>query len=235
MSKKRKKQMQKAQNKVILEEASSAKRSIWNWLCLLGSAAAVFYLMHDAIGISVYPGYNWMSQAVSDLTALDAPSYSISSMLSTAYGVCMCICCCAMCVLVTPLSKLFRSGVYAFGIMNVVSALGYSLFPLSSAGFDGSFQSVMHIVVTVLVVLLSIASLVLIIIGSFKSESRFIGGLAVVALSVMVLGAIGTGLAPDSVFGLFERFSTYSTVVFGAILSMFFFVNTQAMIKATQL
>ena len=36
----------------------------------------------------------------------------------------------------------------------------------------------------------------------------------------MMIGAIGTGAVPKAVFGLFERFSTFSAVVFNAILGI---------------
>ena len=35
------------------------------------------------------------------------------------------------------------------------------------------------------------------------------------------LGPIGTGIMPKSVFGLFERFSTFSAVIFNAVLGTF--------------
>ena len=37
----------------------------------------------------------------------------------------------------------------------------------------------------------------------------------------MMLGAAGTGIMPQSVFSLFERFSTFSAVVFNAVLGMY--------------
>ena len=37
----------------------------------------------------------------------------------------------------------------------------------------------------------------------------------------MMLGALGTGILPKSVFGLFERFSTFSAVVFNAVLGVY--------------
>ncbi len=60
------------------------KRKLINWLCLSGVVAAVFYLLHDTIGTANYPGYNWASQAVSDLTATDAPSFAVAGGLTTA-------------------------------------------------------------------------------------------------------------------------------------------------------
>ena len=46
-------------------------------LSLSGVIAAVFYFLHVYFGIQNYPNYNSLSQAVSDLTATDAPSFSL--------------------------------------------------------------------------------------------------------------------------------------------------------------
>lgn len=43
------------------------------------------------------------------------------------------------------------------------------------------------------------------------------------AIQAMLIGPIGTGLLPPSVFGLFERFSTFSAVIFNAVLGMYLF------------
>lgn len=39
--------------------------------------------------------------------------------------------------------------------------------------------------------------------------------------SAMMLGAIGTGAMPKAVFGLFECFSTFSAVIFNAVLGVY--------------
>lgn len=44
---------------------------------------------------------------------------------------------------------------------------------------------------------------------------------AIVCLVAMVLGPIGTALLPKAVFGLFERLSTFSAVVFNAVLGIY--------------
>ena len=112
-----------------------------------------------------------------------------------------------------------------FAVMNWISGVGYSLFPLSESGYAGKFQDFMHLyVVTVLVVLLSIISLVFIIIGGFRtSRSRPLAVYAIIALSCMFIGAMGIKIMPPSYLGLFERFSTYSVVIFTAILGMYGF------------
>ena len=189
---------------------------------LWGILALVFYVLHDIIGGMNYPGYDRMSQAVSDLSAIDAPSYQIASSYSQIYGIFSCLCCGFLFVLAYDLNKTFKWGIYLFCLMNFVSAIGYSLFPLTSGGYDGSFQSFMHVyVVTILVVLLSIVSLILIAVGSFRSNRKTLGILAIAAFVAMFFGAIGTNVFPKEVFGVFERFSTYSAVVFTAVLGIY--------------
>jgi len=201
------------------------KKSLINYLCLSGILSIIFYLLHDIIGALNYPGYNWMSQAVSDLTASDAPSFVIAHGYSAIYGIFSCLCCALVSILVRKeKSKALRIGVYLFSIMTFISAIGYSLFPLSSAGYDGSVRSFIHVyVITILVVLLSIVSLILIAIGSFKSKNKCLGILAIVALVLMFVGAVGSGNVPKDIFGIFERFSTYSAVIFTGVLGLYGF------------
>ena len=113
--------------------------------------------------------------------------------------------------------------------MNFVSAIGYALFPLSSAGYDGSVQSFVHVfVLTAAVVLLSIVSLILITIGAFKSKKKLLGALAIAALVLMFIGAVGSGNVPKEVFGVFERFSTYSAVIFTSALGVYGFASSSS-------
>ena len=187
-----------------------------------GILAVLFYLLHDLVGGAYYPGYDRMKQAVSDLTATDAPSFVYAIGYSAVYGIAACLCCAFLCFLVAGEKKPLRIGVYLFAAMQGVSAIGYSVFPLTGSGYDGSAQSFMHVyVVTVAVVLLSIASLVLIAVGAFQGGRKTLGILSCVALGCMFLGTVGSGALPKSVFGLFERFSTYSAVVFTGVLGTY--------------
>ncbi len=205
---------------------TSKEKNLCRIFCLSGVVGLVFYLMHDVIGAMNYPGYQWMRQAVSDLTATDAPSYTIANGFSNVYGIMSVVCCLFVCVLAQNRHRLTRIGVSLFAVMEFISAVGYSLFPLSSAGYDGTVQSFIHVyIVTTAVVLLSIASLVLIAIGSFKDHRKALGICALVALALMFIGAVGSGAAPKECFGIVERFSTYSAVVFCAILGVFHFVE----------
>lgn len=203
------------------------KKKLINWLCLSGMLSVIFYLLHDMIGAMNYSGYNWMSQAVSDLTATDSPSFVIASGYVTVYKILNCLCCALLCILIkNEKSKTLRIGVYLFSIMNFISAIGYALFPLSSAGYDGTAQSFIHVyVLTTLVVLLSIISLILIAVGSLKGEykHKVLGLLAIISLVLMFIGAVGSANVSKEIFGVVERFSTYSAVVFTGILGIYGF------------
>lgn len=187
---------------------------------LISYAAMVF------ISPIAYPGYNMMTMAVSDLSAVGAPSAALAKQLNALYNPCALVCIMAVCVAVERAkSKVLKAGIFCFAGMQWVTSVGYSLFPWVADADEFCFQNVMHLVVTVLVVLLSIAALVLIIIGGRKEGLKSLSIWAAVCFAAMLAGALGTGLLPKSVFGLFERFSTFSAVVFNAVLGMYLFLG----------
>ncbi len=212
------------------------ERKLINWVGLLGIISLISYALAVIISPLAYPGYNWMEQAVSDLSADNAPSKALWDQLSALYSSCGIVSVTCAMIYVSDnkiLSKLFRIGIYLFAAMNWVSAVGYRMFPLADAGKDiASFQEVMHIVVTVLVVLLSIISLVILIIAGFRqAESRSLGRWAGIALAMMMIGAVGTGIAPPQYFGIVERCSVFAATGFNAVLGWYLFRGFAARIN----
>ena len=204
------------------------KKKLINWVGLLGIISLISYVMAVIISPMAYPGYNWMEQAVSDLSADNAPSKALWDQLSALYGSCgiVSVTCASVFVADNRVSsRLFRTGIYLFAIMTWVSEVGYRMFPLVDVGKEiASFQEVMHIVVTALVVLLSITSLLVLIIAGFRqSEVRTLGRLAAIALAMMMIGAIGTGIAPPQYFGIVERCSVFAATGFNGILGWYLF------------
>ena len=201
------------------------------WILICGILNVVFYLLHDIIGAMNYPDYNWMAQAVSDLTAVDAPSRVIASGLSNIGGIFTCIVCTLICIYAKELwpessEKLLRVGVYLFVVMHWISAIGYGLFPLTGSGYDGSVQSFIHVfVITVLVVLLSIVYSILIAVGGFKSGNKVLAWCALVSILLMFAGAAGSGIVPREYFGIVERFSTYSAGCFTSAIAIVAFAK----------
>ncbi|MCI5730723.1 MAG: DUF998 domain-containing protein [Eubacterium sp.] len=169
-----------------------------------------------------YPGYDWLSMAVSDLGAEGAPSEQLASQLNALFGPCGLVSIMFVCVGVAGCkSKVLKSGIYFFAAMEWICNVGYNLFPWVKDAPASNPQNVMHLLVTVLVVVFSLASLVLVAIGARKEEMKSLGIWAIVCLVAMLIGPLGTSLLPKAVFGLFERFSTFSAVVFNAILGIY--------------
>lgn len=194
-----------------------------NWtlgraLELCGVLAFICYLLHDIVGAMYYPGYSALTQAVSDLTAQGAPSLSVARPLSCAYGILALVGTFSVAISERrTYNRLQGLGCIMLLVMHAISFFGYTLFPLS----ENAFSNAMHIVVTVLVVLTSIATMLLFIIGRYQNNGKIlIAGIALVALVAMMAGAIGTNVVPKSVFGLVERLSTYSAVIFTAALGL---------------
>lgn len=201
-------------------------KKLINWLGLTGIIALISYTAAVIFSPLAFPGYDWISQAVSDLSAENAPSRILWNQLSAFYGVCSVVCVTLVSVFVAEHqtgTKLFRVGIYLFAIMNWISKVGYDMFPLSESGRDiNTFQSTMHIIVTVPVVLLSIVSLVLIIIAGFKKYGiKSLAFWAIIALAMMFIGVIGQGAVPKEYFGIVERCSVFAAVGFNAVLGVY--------------
>ncbi len=208
------------------------EKTLLNWFGLLGMAGLISYMVAVIVSPIAYPGYDSLSQAVSDLSAQDAPSRQLWAKLSSIYGTCGIVCISMVCVYArNRFNKTIRIGIYMFAVMNWISNIGYSLFPLSTSGYVSTFQNIIHIyVVTLLVVVLSIVSLVLIMIGGYRDKKyKSIAIWATIALTFMFAGTIGTNLVPRAYFGVFERFSVYAATAFTAVLGIYMFkgVNPQ--------
>lgn len=147
------------------------KKSLVQKLGLLGVVSFLSYALAVIFSPLAYPGYHPLVQAVSDLSAADAPSLALWNQLSAG----------------TTRARSFAQRLsvsafrdrkpsccapefYLFAIMEWISALGYRMFPLSTSGCASTFQDVMHLLVTALVVLLSIVSLSVIILAGAKSR-----------------------------------------------------------------
>ena len=201
------------------------KKSLLQRLGLLGVVSFLSYTAAVVFAPLAYPEYNWMTQAVSDLSAANAPSLALWNQLSALYNVCEVVCVTVVCIGIQGRkTKLLRSGIYLFAVMEWISAVGYRIFPLSDSGYAGAFQDVMHMAVTALIVLLSIVSLVIIIVAGAKSKScRSYGVCAAVALAMMLVGAVGMKLVPAAYFGVVERFSVFAATGFNAALGIHLF------------
>lgn len=203
------------------------KKTLIQYFGLLGVVSFLSYAAAVVFAPLAYPRYDWLSQAVSDLSAANAPSLALWNRLSALYNVCEVVCVTIVCLGVQhKQNKLLKTGVYIFAAMEWISAIGYRAFPLSDSGYAGTAQDVMHMVVTVAVVLLSIASLVLIIVAGARDKTCLSYCIcAAVALCMMLVGALGMKIVPAAYFGVVERFSVFAATGFNAALGIHLFLD----------
>lgn len=203
------------------------KKTLIQKLGLLGVLSFLSYTAAVVFAPLTYPGYNWMAQAVSDLSASNAPSLALWNRLSALYNVCEVVCATVVCIgMQGRRTKLLRTGVALFAVMEWISAVGYRMFPLSDSGYAGAFQDVMHMAVTAVVVLLSIVSLsVIVVAGARDRRCRSYGACAGIALGMMLVGALGMKLVPAEYFGVVERFSVFAATGFNAALGIHLFLR----------
>ena len=205
------------------------KKPLIQKLGLLGVVSFLSYAAAVIFAPLAYPGYDWMAQAVSDLSAANAPSLALWNRLTALYNVCEVACVTVVCIGIQgKKTKLLRTGVYIFAVMEWVSAVGFRAFPLTDSGFAGTFQDTMHIAVTGVVVLLSIVSLVIIIIAGVKDKNCCSYGIcAGIAIAMMLVGAVGMKLVPAEYFGVVERFSVFAATGFNAALGLNLFLSNE--------
>lgn len=203
------------------------KKTLIQYFGLLGVVSFLSYAAAVVFAPLAYPRYDWLSQAVSDLSAANAPSLALWNRLSALYNVCEVVCVTVVCLGVQhKQNKLLKTGVYIFAAMEWISAIGYRAFPLSDSGYAGTAQDVMHMVVTVAVVLLSIASLVLVIVAGARDKTCLSYCIcAAVALCMMLVGALGMKIVPAAYFGVVERFSVFAATGFNAALGIHLFLD----------
>ena len=202
-------------------------------LGLLGIVSFLSYAAAVIFAPLAYRGYDPLAQAVSDLSAANAPSLMLWNQLTAFYNVCEVTCVTVVCIGIQgKKTRLLQTGIYLFAVMEWVSAVGYRMFPLSDSGYAGAFQDVMHMVVTAVVVLLSIVSLTVIIAAGVRSKDcRSYGVCAAVALAMMLVGAIGMKIVPAEYFGVVERFSVFAATGFNAALGIHLFCMKPKAIK----
>ena len=206
-----------------------SSKTLIHWLGLLGLVSFFSYAAAVIFAPLAYPGYDWKSQAVSDLSAINAPSRMLWDQLASLYGVCGIVCIMAVCIVIQgKLSKSLRLGIYLYAVMLWVSNIGYAMFPLTEGGMGfATFQDIMHAIVTVAVILLFIFSHIIIMIGGYhKKRFTSLAIWATCAFVLMFVGVIGTGASPPEYFGIFQRFSNMIAANgFLAVLGVYLFMG----------
>ena len=86
-------------------------KKLINWFGLTGIIALISYTAAVIFSPAAYPGYNRMAQAVSDLSAENAPSRMLWDQIAALYGTCSVVC--ATCVTIFVSEKKISSRLFS--------------------------------------------------------------------------------------------------------------------------
>jgi hypothetical protein len=189
-----------------------------------GIAAGLLHAGTDALaGTFFYPGYDFLSRQVSELSAIGAPSQALWSAMAYAYG---------------ALMLGFAAGVWAAGakrpslriasVLMALFALNSVLWPvLAPMHLRGTVTlatDAVHLVFTVSAITLMLGFIAFGAIAMGRGFRVFSAGVVVAMLAAG--GVVGTQAAsiaagePTPWMGLIERISVYSPMVWVAVLAV---------------
>lgn len=198
--------------------SNTAAVRLQKYLLPLGMIAVISYFCHTILGRVLRDDYNPITTDISSLTAVGAPNQKLLLVFTTIYGVLIVLFAAGMVIKAFNRNKtLVRAGWILILFMNLVSLFGYMLFPLSGDKTVMTLTNAMHIVVTMLVVLSTIAGTFCLAFGYLRQEKdQLLGRFALVmACLITVTGAMNPIAMANgwNVLGLLERASIYSIQV----------------------
>ena len=192
------------------------KETFYEIALLSGMISAIVYLLHVVVGGVLWDGYSHMEQSISDLTSVGAPNKTLLSLMTNMYGILALVFAIVLYRLLKQHdSRLLRIGLLLLVVMEAVSFVGYMLFPLESSGIEQfSFQNVMHIIVTIIVVVTTISFTFLLGIGFLRiPRMKNLGLYILVSGIIITISGVSTGFVIANelpIIGLIERVNIFA-------------------------
>lgn len=191
-------------------------------LLVCGWASSLLYVVTDVVGALNYPGYDYTGQAISELSAIGAPTAELLAPLTTLYSI---------------LFALFGAGVWiaarrrrtlrwSAGCMIGLAALGigWAVSPMHARGNEVTLTDTMHMALSAA----SVSLLVAIIVSgaaAFGSKFRLYSAATVIVmllfgyLTTLDVPRVAAGL-PTPWLGLNEQLIFLAWLTWMAVLSL---------------
>lgn len=210
--------------------SATPRESLLRALLLGGVLSSVLYVGIDVVGALTYPNYNYLAQAISEMSAIGAPTGDLLAPLYRAWSL---------------LFIAFATGVWiagrarqplrlSAGFMLAVAIVGsgFALFPMSQRSAEPSFSDTVHLVVAGLTMLLLSGA---ILVGARSLERGFqrysIATVAVMLVFFVLTMRDAPNVAadlPTPYMGLNERVSMAAWLLWIAIFSVRLFHSARA-------
>jgi len=191
-------------------------------LLACGIAAPLLYVVADVIGALSYPGYRYAGQAISEMSAIGAPTAELLAPFYTGFSVLFV----AFAAGVWFSAGTRRSLRWSAGFMIALAALGigWALFPMNARGSERTFTDTMHLVLSAASVLL-LASAMACGSAAFGRTFRIYSALSVITmlvfgyLTTLDVPRVDVGL-PTPHLGINERLSMAAWLLWIAVLAI---------------
>lgn len=203
------------------------KKTLIQWFGLFGMASLISYIVGMIFVPSAYPGYDWISQPVTDLYARNAPSFALWNQLASLYAIGALVCVAMLAVAIQgKRNKPIRSGIYLITATSWISSIGSLILRYSGAEGAIAFPEITIYILDVMVMLSIITSKILIIVGGYRQKSFVsLARCTTIALALLVIGLIGMLISPAEYLGIFHRAVILPTSGFVALLGLFLFMG----------
>ena len=200
------------------------QKKIISSLLFCGIISTILYIVSDIVCAIVYPGYNYINQTISELSAIGSPTTSLWKTLTFMFS---------------PLIIAFGVGVFLsakkiqlriagiFLILFGISGYAWLFFPMNMRGSIGSASDTGHLILSAVTVTLLILILVF---GSTAMGKKFKIYSIFTIIIMLVFGFLVAVMAPKvaldeptPLMGIFERISVFSSMIWMSILAFLLF------------
>lgn len=192
-------------------------------LLICGILASLIYVATDILAGMLWEGYSFTSQAISELSAIGAPTRPLVVTLGIIYDVLLI----AFGLCVWVLAGRRRALRLIGGLLVGIGAIGFvwTQFPMHLRGAEMTFTDTMHWTIAGVVVLLILLMIALGVIAYRKWFRLYSIGTLVTLLvigmwSIFVGGAQIAAQQPTPFFGVMERITVYGYLAWVAVLAI---------------
>jgi hypothetical protein len=205
-----------------LIDAPSAHEIPVSALLACGWASSLLYVVTDVLGAVNYPGYDYTGQAISELSAIGAPTADLLAPLTTLYSILFALFAAGVWIAAGPRRALRWSAGFMIGLAAL--GIGWALSPMNMRGHEVALTDTMHMLLSAA----SVSLLVAIITSgaaAFGAKFRVYSAATVTVmllfgyLTTLDVPRVAAGL-PTPLLGLNERFIFLAWLTWMAVLSI---------------
>lgn len=191
-------------------------------LLICGIMSSLLWMSMDIIAALLYPGYSILHQAISELSALGAPTRSLLTTTGLIYEILLLAFGFGVMTAAGPKRALRLTGILiiAHAVLGMVSAF----FPMNLRESQKSFTDIMHLIIYTIIPILI---LVIIWFGS-KADGKWFRIYSLTSICILILSFILTGLAapgiaaglPTPWVGVYERINVYGYMLWVLVFAI---------------